>query len=146
MIHTNIDQFKVIQKIASYFHYSKLKVREALDPVALERNILSFPEMADSDLGFTSTFYVASGKFNLGQILDYKKFQKTALYDMLQLSPSVPIAYCTGGEVLIIDSHHQIQEVVSDASIVLQADYLASILSITPIQAYLKAKYPRVVY
>ena len=146
MMHTNIDQFKVIQKIASYFHYSKLKVREALDPVALDRNILTFPEMADSDLGFIEAFNVVSGKFNLGQVLDYKKFQKTALYNMLQSNRETPIAYCTGGEVLIIQAHRQIQEIVSDASIVLQADYLNSVMSITPIKAYLKAKYPHVVY
>ena len=139
-----IPQSMLLRKISAHFKHSCAKVLEA---AIVEDGILLFPVMETSELAFDPMFYPVAGKFNLGQVMDPKKFQKSQLFqNWMNVPDDIIMSYYTGGSVLAVHSNLMQQGLAikdGQASIVLNYDYIkGGMLYISTMQNFLKVHYP----
>jgi hypothetical protein len=147
-------QQAVVQKVASHFKVSQKIARAGLDRRQLdESGILYFRTLDESDACFQSTFSAVQGAFNLGQVLDPKKFQKTFLYEawtQFQATynkdfEDVVMAYMAGGGLWAIENHRYTTCTVGrgDGAIILGYEYLEGhCMRLLPMVRFLAENYP----
>lgn len=138
---TNIAQHTVIQKIGSYFKIPQKMLRAALDEDSLKtNNLVSFPDLRDT---LTDEFYTVSYKFNLAEVLDSRKFEKSKLYSLFLASPDPTNIFTIVSNksvlVMVLACDVAVEGV---GGIYMNYDYLSEAWMILPLANYLAVKYP----
>jgi hypothetical protein len=139
----NRAQLAVFQKVASHFHIPKARLRGMINEVSLSQGTLKFDFPDELTMELNLWFACVEGKFNLGQLMDERKFENSPIYQAyLAMNPGNTLAFYSGGGAvwLVLDWNGGRDR--SDCGIFLNRMSSGYLLYIVPLASYLKTSHP----